>query len=215
MNTTPPAKPPQSAAKTHAQRALEKLGLLRDIDFALHLPLRYEDETHITALRDARHGETVQIEAVVTHSEIQTRGKRQLVVTVRDQTDECQLRFFNFYPSHQRTLAVGERLWIRGELKRSLVGLSMLHPSFKPAVGELTQVLIGRFGADRPSPLSLCDIPPFGGNLGDNACARIFALSRRACSCESCWANSSSALRRCHAGCDLSSSVETDTSGGG
>jgi ATP-dependent DNA helicase RecG len=128
-------------AQTHAQRALAKLGLLRDIDFCLHLPLRYEDETHITALRDARHGETVQIEAVVTSCEVQTRGKRQLVVEVRDTSDECTLRFFNFYPSHQRALAVGERLRIRGEIKKSMLGWSMLHPSFKPAVGELSQVL--------------------------------------------------------------------------
>jgi ATP-dependent DNA helicase RecG len=127
--------------KTHAQRALEKLGLVRDIDFALHLPLRYEDETHITALRDARHSETVQIEAVVTHSEIQFKGKQQLVVTVVDAGEECTLRFFNFYPSHQRTLAVGERLRIRGEIKKSLIGWSMLHPTFKAAGGELSQVL--------------------------------------------------------------------------
>jgi ATP-dependent DNA helicase RecG len=138
MNTTPS---PSSAPKTHAQRALERLGLVRNIDFALHLPLRYEDETHITALRDARHSETVQIEAVVTHSEIQFKGKRQLVVTVVDAGEECTLRFFNFYPSHQRTLAVGERLRIRGEIKKSLIGWSMLHPTFKAAGGELSQVL--------------------------------------------------------------------------
>ncbi|MEN9452834.1 MAG: hypothetical protein RLZZ369_1893, partial [Pseudomonadota bacterium] len=27
------------------QKAMDKLGLVRDIDLALHLPLRYEDET--------------------------------------------------------------------------------------------------------------------------------------------------------------------------
>jgi ATP-dependent DNA helicase RecG len=149
--------------QTHAQRALAKLGLVRDMDFALHLPLRYEDETHITPLRDARHGETVQIEATVTHSEIQMRGKRQLIVTVRDSMprvdafgrsnlndpdadlDTCQLRFFNFYPSHQKTMEVGSRLRIRGEIKHAKSGgrtsLSMLHPSFKSAAGELSQVL--------------------------------------------------------------------------
>jgi ATP-dependent DNA helicase RecG len=147
--------------QTHAQRALAKLGLVRDMDFALHLPLRYEDETHITPLRDARHGETVQIEATVTHSEIQMRGKRQLIVTVRDSIprvdafgrsnlddsdlDTCQLRFFNFYPSHQKTMEVGSRLRIRGEIKHAKSGgrtsLSMLHPSFKSAAGELSQVL--------------------------------------------------------------------------
>lgn len=145
MNTTlsssSVAKSLPTAPKTHAQRALEKLGLVRDIDFALHLPLRYEDETHITALRDARHGELAQIEAVVTSCEIQFKGKRQLVVIVVDGAEECTLRFFNFYPSHQRALAVGERLRIRGEIKKSLLGWSMLHPTFKAAGGELSQVL--------------------------------------------------------------------------
>ncbi len=167
MNTAPatPSIPAKPHAKTHAQRALTKLGLVRDIDFALHLPLRYEDETHITALRDARHGETVQIEAVVTQSSIQSRGKRQLMVTVRDQTDECQLRFFNFYPSHQRTLAVGASLWIRGELKRSLAGLSMLHPSFKPAVGELAQVLTAVYPTTAGLPQGYIRKAVWGGLL--------------------------------------------------
>mgnify|MGYP006385524077 CR=1 FL=1 len=33
---------------------MDKLGLRRDIDLALHLPIRYEDETRITRLADAR-----------------------------------------------------------------------------------------------------------------------------------------------------------------
>ena len=156
-----PVKPPQ----THAQRALTKLGLVRDIDFALHLPLRYEDETHITALRDARHGETVQIEAVVTSCEIQFKGKRQLVVTVVDGAEECTLRFFNFYPSHQRAMAVGERLRIRGEIKKSLLGLSMQHPSFKPAAGELSQVLTSVYPTTAGLPQGYIRKAVWGGLL--------------------------------------------------
>jgi ATP-dependent DNA helicase RecG len=38
---------PEAKPKTESQKALEKLGLRRDIDLALHLPLRYEDETRI------------------------------------------------------------------------------------------------------------------------------------------------------------------------
>ena len=60
--------PAKTAAKTVAQKALDKLGLRRDIDLALHLPLRYEDETRITMLADARDGEMVQIEGQVTNS---------------------------------------------------------------------------------------------------------------------------------------------------
>ena len=71
------------------QKALRKLGLARDIDLALHLPLRYEDETRIIRLREAREGESAQIEGVVTASEIAYRPRRQLVVTLADDTDTC------------------------------------------------------------------------------------------------------------------------------
>ena len=69
-------------AKSPAQKALDKLGLRRDIDLALHLPLRYEDETRIVRLEDARDGDMVQIEGQVTHSEITFRPRRQLRVTL-------------------------------------------------------------------------------------------------------------------------------------
>ncbi|MFM2209612.1 MAG: ATP-dependent helicase RecG [Pseudomonadota bacterium] len=123
------------------QKALRKLGLVRDIDLALHLPLRYEDETRIVALRNAREGETVQIEATVTHSEVQYRPRRQLLVTVDDGSDTCTLRFFSFYPSHQKTLAVGARVRVRGELKGGFLGFTMMHPAFRAAGGELPEAL--------------------------------------------------------------------------
>ena len=69
-----------------AQQALIKLGLTRDIDLALHLPLRYEDETRITPLKNARDGDTVQIEARVMHSAVHLRPRRTLNVTVDDGT---------------------------------------------------------------------------------------------------------------------------------
>jgi len=100
-----------------AQKALVKLGLTRPIDLALHLPLRYEDETRITPLRNTREGDMVQIEATVTASEVQLHPRRQLVVTVEDGTGSCELRFFSFYPSHQKTMAVGARLRVRGEVR--------------------------------------------------------------------------------------------------
>ena len=128
-------------AKTAAQKALDKLGLRRDIDLALHLPLRYEDETRITTLADARDGEMVQIEGQVTHSEITFRPRRQLRVTLDDGTDTCTLRFLNFYPSHQKTLSVGARVRVRGELRGGFVSREMVHPSFKLAGGELPGAL--------------------------------------------------------------------------
>ncbi|QDL39250.1 ATP-dependent DNA helicase RecG [Rhodoferax sediminis] len=137
MLDAPPAKPTTSPA----QKALLKLGLRRDIDLALHLPLRYEDETRIVRLADVREGDTVQIEATVTACEVSFRPRRQLLVTVDDGSDTCLLRFFSFYPSQQKALAVGARIRARGEVRGGFGGLTMMHPSFRAAGGELPTAL--------------------------------------------------------------------------
>ena len=131
----------KAAAPSPAQKALQKLGLRRDIELALHLPLRYEDETRLSRLSNARDGDTVQIEATVTESEVMLRGRRQLRVVVDDGSDTCTLRFLNFYPSHQKTMAVGVRLRIRGEVRGGFWSREMLHPSFKLAGGDLPVAL--------------------------------------------------------------------------
>ena len=133
----------QSAIKplTAPQKALRKLGLNRAIDLALHLPLRYEDETRIVRLADTREGDVAQIEATVTSCEVAYKPRRQLLVVVDDGSDTCTLRFFNFYPSQQKALAVGNRLRLRGEVRGGFMGRTMMHPSFHAAGGELPNAL--------------------------------------------------------------------------
>ncbi len=123
------------------QKALRKLGLVRPIDLALHLPLRYEDETRVVRLADARDGDTVQIEGEVTQQEVSFRPRRQLLVSVNDGSDSCVLRFFNFYPSQQKQMAVGTRIRARGELRGGFGGLTMMHPTVRAAGGELPDAL--------------------------------------------------------------------------
>lgn len=123
------------------QKALRKLGLDRDIDLALHLPLRYEDETRIVRLADTREGDMAQIEATVVSCDIAYKPRRQLLVVVDDGSDTCTLRFFSFYPSQQKALAVGNRLRLRGEVKGGFMGRTMMHPSFHMAGGELPNAL--------------------------------------------------------------------------
>ncbi len=137
MPDATPARKPLSAP----QKALHRLGLVRDIDLALHLPLRYEDETRIVTLREARDGQLAQIEGTVTSSEITQRPRRQLLVTLDDGTDTCTLRFFTFYPAHQKTLAVGQRVRVRGELRGGFLGWTLVHPAFHAAGGELPDAL--------------------------------------------------------------------------
>jgi len=132
-----PAAPVDRKAKSAPQRALDKLGLVRDIDLALHLPLRYEDETRLTRIAELRDGDVAQVEGVVRQCEIQFRPRRQLVVRLDDGSDALVLRFIHFYPSHQKSFAVGHRVRVRGEARGGFFGLEMVHPSFK-AVDEGT-----------------------------------------------------------------------------
>ena len=135
-----PAKSPPEVRsppeKSGPQRALEKLGLVRPIDFALHLPIRYEDETRVVPIADLRDGMAAQVEGVVTHNEVQVRSWRQLVVRLDDGTQELVLRFLHFYPSHQKALAVGNRVRVRGEARGGFFGLEMVHPVFKVVTAE-------------------------------------------------------------------------------
>jgi len=123
------------------QKALRKLGLNRAIDLALHLPLRYEDETRLKRLAEVREAEVAQLEATVIRSEVKIAGHRQLLVTLDDGAGTCLLRFFTFYPSTQKALAVGNRVRVRGEVRGGFSGLSMMHPTVKPAGGPLATAL--------------------------------------------------------------------------
>ncbi len=130
------AAPSPAAPKSGPKKALEKLGLLRDIDLALHLPLRYEDETRITPISALRDGDVAQVEGVVSDCQVQLRARRQLIVRLRDDDADLVLRFLHFYPSHQKALAVGSRVRVRGEARGGFFGLEMVHPSFKGVDGD-------------------------------------------------------------------------------
>ncbi|MBI3480142.1 MAG: ATP-dependent DNA helicase RecG [Nitrosomonadales bacterium] len=129
---TSPAKiPPATLAK------LAKLGIHHRADLLLHLPLRYEDETHLTPIDTVQAGETVQVQGIVTHSEVAFRPRRTLVCRMEDDGGELYLRFLNFYPSQQKQLAVGKQIRAVGEVRMGYYGLEMVHPKCR-AVDEQT-----------------------------------------------------------------------------
>ncbi len=135
--TAPAAAKPLSAP----QKALRKMGLLRPVDLALHLPFRYEDETQLVKLADARDGEVVQIEAVVKSCNVVFKPRRQLQAVVDDGSDTCTLRFFNFYPNMQKALEVGRQVRLRGEVRGGFLGRTMMHPTVQAAGGVLATAL--------------------------------------------------------------------------
>ena len=116
---------------------LGKLGIRSKFDLVLHLPLRYEDETRVTRLADARPGEPVQVEAEVVEAQVKFRPKRMLVVKMTDGERELWLRFLNFYPSQQKQFQPGRRFRIFGEVRSGFFGDEMVHPRYR-AVGKDT-----------------------------------------------------------------------------
>ena len=101
----------------------------------LHLPLRYEDETHLYPISDLPFDRVAQTEGELLHAEIQYRPRRQLVCQIADGTAVLYLRFFNFYPSQIKQLKVGKRLRVLGEQRQGYFGLEMVHPKYR-VVGE-------------------------------------------------------------------------------
>ena len=145
--------PDAAPALTAPQRALAKLGLIRDVDHALHLPLRYEDETRLSLLGDAQEGDTLQIEATVAECRVEFRPRRQLVARlVDDEGEALVLRFLNFYPSQQKQLAAGTRLRVRGELRGGFLGREMVHPVVRPATAALPNTLTPIYPASAQLP---------------------------------------------------------------
>ncbi|AXF84345.1 ATP-dependent DNA helicase RecG [Ephemeroptericola cinctiostellae] len=111
---------------------LDKLGLRTDQDVLLHIPLRYEDETHITPVADLRLGVFAQAQVTVVAQSVQFRGRRSLLVTTMDAAeDTLVLRFLNFYPNTTATLKEGALVRVQGEPRMGHHGVEMVHPRFQ------------------------------------------------------------------------------------
>jgi ATP-dependent DNA helicase RecG len=113
---------------------LTRIGITREADLVLHLPSRYEDRTHLCPLAAVVAGQAWQVEGTVVNTEIQYRPRRQLVCLIEDREAQLVLRFFHFYPSQQKTLAVGRRVRVFGEVREGRFGPEMVHPSFSIVV---------------------------------------------------------------------------------
>ena len=162
-----PAAVPQEDSRPSSvdslRAKLAKLGIHRDFDLVLHLPLRYEDETRVVPIAQLQPGIPGQVEATVLGSEILYRPRRQLSVRIGDASGELLLRFFNFYASQQKALAPGARVRAFGETRGGLLGGEMIHPRFHVLHGE------------EPLPAALTPVYPITAGLSQPALRRLIA----------------------------------------
>jgi ATP-dependent DNA helicase RecG len=147
------------------EKQLAKLGIRSKLDLVLHLPSRYEDETKLTALKDARPGESVVVEAEIVEASVKYRPRRTLVVKLIDGDDELWIRFLNFYPSQVKQLTPGKRLRLFGEVRPGFFGDEMVHPRYRVV------------DKDTPLPQSLTPVYPTTAGLSQATIRELIGRS--------------------------------------
>ena len=165
-----PAKPQveQNALKSK----LAKLGLHRAIDCALHLPLRYEDETVVVRVADAPPGEVTQFEVSIDDVNVQFRPRRQLVVRCHDDSGPLVLRFLNFYGSQTKQFEgardLHRRVRLFGEVRAGFFGDEIVHPRVRVLVED---------GSKAALPDRLTPVYPTTAGLSQVALRKIICKS--------------------------------------
>ena len=145
---------------------LARLGLHRVQDLWFHLPLRYEDRTHLTPLADLRPGMRAQVVGVVEAVEKTYRYRPQLKVAIGDGVMQTlQLRFFHFNRAQAEQLRQGIRLLCYGEVRQGSGSLEMVHPQYQ-RLAEGADVALD----DRLSP-----VYPTTEGLGQKRLAGVIA----------------------------------------
>ena len=164
-------------------KKLEKLNLHTAWDLVLHLPLRYEDETHIMPIKDAPIGVPCQVEGEVIHQEVTFKPRKQLIVQIADGSGSVLfLRFIHFYASNQKQMAVGKRIRAVGEIKHGFHGDEMIHPKIRDAESSglaesLTPIYPTVNGLNQPTLRRIIqtalDVTPLHDTLPDALLGRL------------------------------------------
>lgn len=113
---------------------LSKCGILNLQDLLLHLPLRYENRTQLTAIKDVRSGTHALISGVIHHDSHTIKSKKAYSCKLSDDTGSIHLRFFNFKPKQYQQFKKGLRLLCFGEVrakKNRFFEFEMIHPDYE------------------------------------------------------------------------------------
>ena len=153
-----------------APSTLQKMGLDSPMALALHLPSRYEDETELLTIEEAialGRFNSAQTQGAVIRNQVLFRPRRQMVVTIEDETETLNLRFLNFYPSQQKQMAVGVNIRVRGEVREGFQGPEMVHPTVRAVA------------PDAPLPASLTPVYPASVGVSQTIIRKAVAQALR------------------------------------
>ena len=112
--------------------SLAKLGLEQLADLWFHLPLRYEDRTHLTSIAALRAGGRALVEGSVMAIEDSFHFRRELRVAIEDDSHSVLvLRYLHCYRGLSERFVAGRRLRCYGEVRQTARGLEMIHPEVR------------------------------------------------------------------------------------
>jgi ATP-dependent DNA helicase RecG len=142
---------------------LNGMGIHSVHDLLFHLPLRYEDRTHLHPIGALAPGSRALIEGQIEHSAVVRARRSMLLVVVSDGTGRITLRFFHFRMHQKQQLARGTRIRCFGEIRAGYQGLEMVHPSYQ------------RLAPGREPPIAdrLTPVYPSTEGIGQNTWIRL------------------------------------------
>ncbi len=108
-----------------------KLGIQTLWDLLLHLPIRYEDRSHVEPIASLTAGKPYLIRGCVEYIDVLPRGKKSLICQIKDHSGSIHLRFFHFTARLYQQLKPGTQLLCYGEVRPGYHGLEIIHPDYK------------------------------------------------------------------------------------
>lgn len=116
---------------TQSISRLQKLGLFCLQDLLFHLPLRYEDKTHVSAMGSLKIGSHALVCGRIDYAEIVPKGRKCLMCHVVDNSGAVSLRFYHYSVNQFQAMKQGLWLCAFGEVRQGYAGLEMTHPEYR------------------------------------------------------------------------------------
>jgi len=120
---------------------LHRLGIESVQDLLFHLPIRYQDRTHIVPIGSLRPGDQAVIQGEVELADVRFGRRRSLLVRLADGTGSIMLRFFHFSAAQKANMTRGSWLRCFGEVRNGPQSYELVHPEVqRVAEGEVAEV---------------------------------------------------------------------------
>lgn len=112
-------------------QTLARLNLYTVQDVLFHLPMRYLDRTCVVPVGDLAPNTSVVVEGTVVRCDVVMGRRRSLMVTLRDETGQINLRFYHFNAAQKAQFANGTQVRCFGDPRLGSSGLELYHPEYE------------------------------------------------------------------------------------